>query len=237
MKNRSLSRAADRSASRDYKREARCASSGWRRPPRASITRQWPVRTASLDVVAAIVAEVNNANLGFETEFAVRMQLDWAVMYTDPTMDPFTTINPPGVTVCNTRDENVAAISTPTGPLDPSNTTSGSPSARAAATAARGTSSVSAPRNRVRVSSTPASCREAPPASSCTRWRTNLARNTRSAATPGHAATPASSTSRAHSSRAAARRYRHTSTPALRTTSTHRSLERASTSTRTRSRR
>ena len=48
----------------------------------------------ALDVVAAIVSEVNNANLGFETEFAVRMQLDWAVLYTDPAMDPFTTINP-----------------------------------------------------------------------------------------------------------------------------------------------
>jgi hypothetical protein len=67
-----------------------------------------------LDVVAAIVAEVNNANLGFETEFAVRMQLDWAVLYNDPTTDAFTTINPnsmPPVSVCNTRDENVAAIS------------------------------------------------------------------------------------------------------------------------------
>ena len=27
-------------------------------------------------------------------EFAVRMQLDWAVLYDDPTTDPFTTINP-----------------------------------------------------------------------------------------------------------------------------------------------
>ena len=71
-----------------------------------------------VDVVAAIVAEVNNANLGFETEFAVRMQLDWAVLYDDPATDPFSTINPPGVTVCTTRDENVAAISDV---LDPSN--------------------------------------------------------------------------------------------------------------------
>ena len=72
-----------------------------------------------VDVVAAIVSEVNNANLGFETEFAVRMQLDWAVLYSDPATDPFTTINPhPAVTVCNTRDENVAAISDE---LDPSN--------------------------------------------------------------------------------------------------------------------
>jgi hypothetical protein len=73
------------------------------------------------DVVAAIVMEVNNANLGFETEFAVRMQLDWAVLYSDPDTDPFTTIDPnsdPPITVCNTRDENVAAISDV---LDPSN--------------------------------------------------------------------------------------------------------------------
>ncbi len=73
------------------------------------------------DVVAAIVAEVNNANLGFETEFAVRMQLDWAVLYSNPATDPFTTINPnsmPPITVCNTRDENVDAISDV---LDPSN--------------------------------------------------------------------------------------------------------------------
>ena len=46
------------------------------------------------------------------------MQLDRAVLYDDPTTDPFSTINPPGVTVCNTRDENVAAISDA---LDPSN--------------------------------------------------------------------------------------------------------------------
>ncbi len=73
-----------------------------------------------VDVVAAIVSEVNNANLGFETEFAVRMQLDWAVLYSDAANDPFTTINPnsnPAITVCNTRDENVAAISDE---LDPS---------------------------------------------------------------------------------------------------------------------
>ena len=75
----------------------------------------------ALDVVAAIVTEVNNANLGFETEFAVRMQLDWAVLYDDPATDPFTTINPnsmPPITVCDTRNENVAAISDV---LDPSN--------------------------------------------------------------------------------------------------------------------
>lgn len=75
----------------------------------------------ALDVVAAIVAEVNNANLGFETEFAVRMQLDWAVLYTNPGGDPFTTINPnsmPPITVCDTRNENVAAISNV---LNPSN--------------------------------------------------------------------------------------------------------------------
>ena len=75
----------------------------------------------ALDVVAAIVAEVNNANLGFETEFAVRMQLDWVVLYTDPTTDLFTTINPnsmPPIGVCDTRNENVAAISNV---LDPSN--------------------------------------------------------------------------------------------------------------------
>lgn len=75
----------------------------------------------ALDVVAAIVAEVNNANLGFETEFAVRMQLDWVVLYSNAGSDPFTTINPnsmPPIGVCDTRNENVAAISNL---LDPSN--------------------------------------------------------------------------------------------------------------------
>ena len=60
----------------------------------------------ALDVLATIVAEVNNANAVFEAEVAVRLRLDFAILNSDPDTDPYTA----GATACGLRDENPAAI-------------------------------------------------------------------------------------------------------------------------------
>lgn len=62
------------------------------------------------DVVAAVVDEVNAANLGFEAEFAVRMVLNWVIMYLDGTTDPYPTVDGMNVTVCDLRDANPVAV-------------------------------------------------------------------------------------------------------------------------------
>src|SRR5258706_1919113 len=65
------------------------------------------------DVVNAIVTEVNNANAVFEAEVAGRLVINWFILYTDPGTDPYSTIDPssnPPVTVCDTRNENQAAV-------------------------------------------------------------------------------------------------------------------------------
>lgn len=62
------------------------------------------------DVVAAVVDEVSNANLGFEAEFAIRFVLEWVVMYLDPANDPYPTVDGNAVTVCDLRDANPGAL-------------------------------------------------------------------------------------------------------------------------------
>jgi hypothetical protein len=58
------------------------------------------------DVVASIVAEINNANAVFEPEVAVRMTLTNTVLFSDPNTDPYMA----GATACQLRDANPAAI-------------------------------------------------------------------------------------------------------------------------------
>ncbi|HEX2445319.1 MAG TPA: zinc-dependent metalloprotease family protein [Vicinamibacterales bacterium] len=60
------------------------------------------------DVFNAIVAEVNNANMVFEAEFSIRMVLTVAILYLDPSNDPYSTVA--FDEACTTRQENVAAI-------------------------------------------------------------------------------------------------------------------------------
>lgn len=59
-----------------------------------------------LDVISSIVAEINNANAVFEQELAVRMSLDWIILYDDPTTDPYMA----GSTACQLRDQNPAVV-------------------------------------------------------------------------------------------------------------------------------
>lgn len=58
------------------------------------------------DVVASIVAEINNANAVFDQELAVRLSLDWVILYSDPDTDPYAA----NATACQLRDANPGVV-------------------------------------------------------------------------------------------------------------------------------
>lgn len=60
----------------------------------------------AIDVLASMVAEINNVDLFFESEVAVRLVFSWAILFDDPDTDPYTE----GATACQLRDENPAAV-------------------------------------------------------------------------------------------------------------------------------
>jgi hypothetical protein len=68
----------------------------------------------ALDVVSAMVVEINNANAMFEAELSIRLIFTVAILFTDPANDPYSTVA--FDEACTTRNENVAAIN---GVIDP----------------------------------------------------------------------------------------------------------------------
>ncbi len=60
----------------------------------------------AFEVLATMVAEINNANLFFESEVAVRLVFTYAILFSDPDTDPYSE----GHTACELRDQNDPAI-------------------------------------------------------------------------------------------------------------------------------
>ena len=65
----------------------------------------------NFEVLVSMVQEINNANLFFESEVALRLVFTWALLWDDPNTDPYSD----GHTACELRDQNDAAISAAVG--------------------------------------------------------------------------------------------------------------------------